>query len=445
MPKKKFIIGPAAKYCLLPKPHVGRATSTDHVWLRTDINVNFTPFAVDQDSELKEINIDARNQVPREQPCSFEQDNAEQIEVDEESYLRSIGTDPTAVFYGANYAIERTVHMQNPEVLTWPGLTDDASNELCLKSTASEVQEIASCFQVLDLSFSEENYSEDYDIFFRQIFEENKLPPPRSTSLELSRSTTLETDRKVGSCEDNLDKLKMLMKSYDDACGTQIPIPPLRCDPGVMVAISESIEAKELAHSPLLSRLNRAEHRECSTQLVEEYHQHVSVLNDDLISCIRSKWDCETMTSTFSSSHHRPRLLVSPGSRQREIQPLELTDSKLTTGREIESIAFEKVDAEISGSILTDYTVQNVVNAQHVTQGTPILVASESNLLWRQNIKRKGESKDVKHRRKAAVKAGRKQARSDKKRVKNFFKSEEETLKRVAKQATANFSVRSLT
>ena len=161
----------------------------------------------------------------------------------------------------------------------------------------------------------------------------------------------------------------------------------------------------------------------------------------------RESWDCETIVSTYSNLENHPSVLDEPhggsaagrgkrrGSRRGPGDGARGGDPSVirlsaTNGLPVDYVRSRR-DRGRGGSMLTAANLAAIGETGEVDDAvgeTGEGDASDDGELgeeWRSNIRRKGETPEEKKARKAAVKAGRRDARAAKKGLKTTFKQEE--------------------
>ena len=177
----------------------------------------------------------------------------------------------------------------------------------------------------------------------------------------------------------------------------------------------------------------------------------------------RDNWDCETIVSTYSNLENHPSLIDEPhgpshGKRKKGgrrsgggngngeddvIGGAALIRLSASNGLPVDYVQSRRGRGR-GGSLLTAENLAAVNEANEEEEEE--LAAGEGGEgeweeydedddmemgeEWRQNIRRKGETPEEKKARKAAVKAGRKEARAAKKGLKTTFKKEENVMKK---------------
>jgi len=445
MRKKKFITGSAAKYCLLPRQEIQpEPSSGGHTWLRTDLNVDFKPFAAEDGDDLPHESLLAGILLKPEGSSRMGTTDDLTEEVNEEHFLRTIGTDPTAVFVSA------TGSTGNSLSINLPTSNDTKNTSLGSSETeevSSEVQAIASSFQEIESTPSDDDYTDEYDDFFHQIIQGPKLkvPESRTKSVQLVRSNLLKINEGiVATSEDKMfDKLVQSYADVNTKDETSVVPRENYDDLDVLTTVLKTTENDEVTERLAAIRVTGKQVCKGSINInptaeVPGSCQNLSHLSDSYVPNVRSKWDCESVVSTYSCIEHHPRLLSSSGFRP-SAKPLECS---LSGSGQSKSISPDNAG-------LKSCHTSNREDNQNSTYSVDLPAISPANqeydCMWRHNISRKGETKEEKKERKAAVKAGRKQARSSKKHVKSAFKKEEVALRQISDHIPLKCSVVNLT
>jgi hypothetical protein len=450
MRKKKFITGSAATYCLLPRQEIQpEPSSGGHTWLRTDLNVDFKPFAAEDGDDLSHESLLAGVLLKPEGLCRMGTTVNLTEEVNEEHFLRTIGTDPTAVFVSATGSTGNSLSINLP---TSNVRTDTENAPLGSSETeevSSEVQAIASSFQEIESTPSDDDYTDEYDDFFHQIIQGPKLkvPESRTKSVQLVRSNLLKINEGiVATSEDKMfDKLVQSYADVNTKDETSVVPRENYDDLDVLTTVLKTTENDEVAERLAAIRVTGKQVCKGSINInptaeVPGSCQNLSHLSDSYVPNVRSKWDCESVVSTYSCIEHHPRLLSPSGFRpSAKTQPLKCS---LSGSGQIKSISPDNAG-------LKSYHTSNREDNENCTHSVDLPAISpatqEYDCIWRHNISRKGETKEEKKERKAAVKAGRKQARSSKKHIKGAFKKEEVALRQISDHIPLKCSVVNLT
>ena len=152
----------------------------------------------------------------------------------------------------------------------------------------------------------------------------------------------------------------------------------------------------------------------------------------------REAWDCETIVSTYSNLENHPSVIDahhggsgSSGKRRGSKNGASLIRLSETNGLPVDYVRARR-GAGRGGSMLTaanlaaiGETGEEDVSARGGADEYSDEDDGELGEEWRSNIRRKGETPEEKKARKAAVKAGRRDARAAKKGLKTTFKREE--------------------
>ena len=440
MPKKKFVTGATATYHLLPRQE-GQAPSSSHTWLRTDLNADFKPFAADNDTDSEETNRRAKSPLLVEETCEAGKFVTGLDEVDEERFLRTMGTDPKAVFVSATSIkglSSSRANVSKAQSYTESYLPGSSESE----EVGSEVEAVVSSFQEIELCPSDENYNDEYDDFFQQIIQEPKssVAEARAKCEKLTRSklTKIKEEAVGRSTDDTFDKLVQSYVSITDDLSLVIPRDNNN-DRDILGALLETSENKELTERrasicATSDEVNMDSTPHTPTYKVPGSYQYSSVPN------VHQRWDCESIVTTYSCLEHHPRLL-SPSGFRRSAKTQHL-EASLAGGGKSKPIPSEKGDLE---SFCMSSRDEIQIDEHSVDPPALSLAAHEYDCTWRQNISRKGETKEEKKERKAAVKAGRRQARSSKKQIKSAFKQEEVAMRQVNDHIPFKCSVMNLT
>jgi len=393
MPKKKFITAPAAKYTLLPGNGAAAADGTR--WIRTDVNDHFEPF---QDSgkattqERSVSNSAAGHSTTHTKPLNL---NSE-LPLDHYDYdyhLRAIGDDPSAIFFAAR----QTEGVRNTS-------TRDIANRA--SSTAHHIDKLDSGeppgdeidLELTDIESNSTSAGEEYEDFFQQILgtggrEQSNTGSTGSHALPyIVRSYDTKVAKKVDESQGKAStgaEFNAVLRTYDDDSLLDVPAH------GSNVDVLTTLSSLKLLHQVECDAIpiERAS-PELDQRKIQRGHASTREANDSCVYNIRSKLDCETVVSSYSISENFPRLLPLKESRI----PSTHIPSTSTV-----------VNPENSHSVLATHQVaQNILRKD---EGS-----------WRQNTRRKGETREEKKSRKAAVKLGRQEARQHKKLLKHAFK-----------------------
>lgn len=450
MGKKKFINGSAAKYCLLPRQEIQpEPSSGGHTWLRTDLNVDFKPFAAEDGDDLPHESLLAGVLLKPEGLCRMGTTDDLTEEVNEEYFLRTIGTDPTAVFVSANGSTGNSLSINLPRSNVRTNTENASRGSSETEEVSSEVQAIASSFQEIESTPSDDDYADEYDDFFHQIIQGPKLKVPESRTkiVQLARSNLLKINEGiVATSEDEMfDKLVQSYADVNTKDETSAVPGENYDDLDVLTTVLKTTKNDEVTERLAAIRVTGKQVCKGSINInptaeVPGSCQNLSHLSDSYVPNVRSKWDCESVVSTYSCIEHHPRLLSSSGFRpSAKTQPLKCS---LSGSGQSKSISPDNAG-------LKSYHTSNREDNENVTHSVDLPAISpetqEYDCMWRYNISRKGETKEEKKERKAAVKAGRKQARSSKKHVKSAFKKEEVALRQISDHIPLKCSVVNLT
>ena len=450
MGKKKFINGSAAKYCLLPRQEIQpEPSSGGHTWLRTDLNVDFKPFAAEDGDDLPHESLLAGVLLKPEGLCRMGTTDDLTEEVNEEHFLRTIGTDPTAVFVSATGSTGNSLSINLPRSNVRTNTENASRGSSETEEVSSEVQAIASSFQEIESTPSDDDYADEYDDFFHQIIQGPKLKVPESRTkiVQLARSNLLKINEGiVATSEDEMfDKLVQSYADVNTKDETSAVPRENYDDLDVLTTVLKTTENDEVTERLAAIRVTGKQVCKGSINInptaeVPGSCQNLSHLSDSYVPNVRSKWDCESVVSTYSCIEHHPRLLSSSGFRpSAKTQPLKFSLSG--------SGQSKSISADNAG--LKSYHTSNREDNENVIHSADLPAISpetqEYDCTWRYNISRKGETKEEKKERKAAVKAGRKQARSSKKHVKSAFKKEEVALRQISDHIPLKSSVVNLT
>lgn len=410
MPKKKFINGSVAKYALLP----GRKDSTVPLsWIRTDSNHRFEPFAeVEEDTtQLKTlpnhnhaVGPSSHTGQPIKQTTTlpFRPDNC----YDYERHLRTIGTDPTAIYLNAKI-LDRTIHSagESSSIMRTESQQHREDNQCSEDDSDLDFNLIDA-----DSNFSDEDELDEYDAFFNQILvarspeAESHRRHPNDTLQPLHRSGSKEQKRRGNMINDS--SFNDFMRVYDSS-NDQETHPNA---PSIFGTDDEILGA--IADISLVSKATETEHKGFSPKA--QVHADRASFEDNAQEMersinFRSNMDCETVLSSYSILDNHPKLLVVSSTKQQ---------SK------------KYRDAYQLGIRLADL-------ANEFGAGNSSCVQEAHDSRWRQNLARKGENHEEKKLRKAAVKKGRKEARELKKGLKDAFKREETRQRSSIGQANA--------
>ena len=407
MPKKKFINGSTAKYALLPSH---QESTLPLSWIRTDSNYHFKPFAeVEQDRTQPVAPANHTDAVgPR---FHVAQANTQSMVhgtiapccpadgYEYERHLRVIGTDPSAIYLNAMISDRtRTSTGESSSIMHTEYQAyredeqrseDDLDDDLNLTDA--------------DSNFSDNDEVDEYDAFFNRLL---VLRPPERELHRRHQNDTCQPQHRFGNEERARGTLlddssfNDLMRLYDTSNDQET-------NPNT----SSAYEADEeilgaIANMSMISKSVETEHRDFypNTQAHADsrpFEDNARAIERSLN--FRSNMDCESVLSDYSILENHPKLLVISSTKQ--LSKNHRDASRLETRLPI------------------------VANELGVSAS--VRVQEEHNSRWRQNLVRKGESREEKKARKAAVKKGRKEARELKKGLKDAFKREE-TLQRTS-------------
>lgn len=392
MPKKKFISGSSATYSLLP----GDGSGPSMRWLRTDGNVGFQPFAVT--SKTCNENKSPPRGVAHESdagPGSNDVADSGKEEYDYDRHLRVIGADPAATFFPSK---GNSLNLQ-PATSTESSESKECSDKIKELINHSEVQEV---FDIMEHARATRG-ADEFDDFFDEIISTsaNVFPdnPPESRIQLASKITELR--RSAPSDGGSDDVFDSIIRYYD---APSISSSGSRDDDGVLKLLDD-LEIND-SKSEAVSTASEPEELKLSDPAPRSVNARKAVKTTPSTS-FRTNWDCETVISTFSAFDNHPKVL-----RARR-------DKVHHTANIIMSTSVEAGNSTTSCTTSHHSERFNDHNAMSNEQ------MYDEGQKWRQNICRKGESKEEKKVRKAAVKVGRRQARLDKKYVKDAFKQAE--------------------
>lgn len=420
MPKKKFISGSSATYSLLP----GDGSGPSMRWLRTDGNVGFQPFAVTSVTS-KTCNED--KSPPRGAahesdagPGSNDVADSGNEEYDYDRHLRVIGADPAATFFPASKG--NSLNLQ-PTTSTESSERKECSDKIKELIDHSEVKEV---FDIMENARATRG-ADEFDDFFDEIISTsaNVLPdnkPPESCIQLASKITELR--RSAPSDGGSDDVFDSIIRYYD---APSISSSGSRDDDGVLKLLDD-LEIND-SKSEAVSTASEPEELQLSDPAPRSVNARKAVKTTPSTS-FRTNWDCETVISTFSAFDNHPKVLQARRDKVHHTANIIMSTS---------------VEADTSTSTISCTTSHHserfndhkaMSNEQMYDEGQK----------WRQNIFRKGESKEEKKVRKAAVKVGRRQARLDKKYVKDAFKQAEKANASISKDHSLplNVSLRGL-
>lgn len=391
MPKKKFITAPVAKYTLLPGNGAAAADGTR--WIRTDVNDHFEPF---QDSgkattqEGSASNSAAGHSTTHTKPLNLNSESPLD-HYDYDYHLRAIGTDPSAIFFSARQT-EGVGNTSSRDIATQASSTAHRIDKLDSgEPSGSEID-----LELTDIESNSTSAGEEYEDFFHQILgtggrEQSNTASAGSRALPyIVRSYDTKVAKKVDESQGKAStgaEFDAVLRTYDDDSLLDVPAH------GNNVDVLTTLSSLKLLHEAQCDTIpiERAP-PELDQRKIQRGHASTREANDSCVYNIRSKLDCETVVSSYSISENFPRLLP-------------LKESRTTHIPSTSTI----LNPENSHSVqATRQVAQNILRKDEVS--------------WRQNTRRKGETRDEKKSRKAAVKLGRQEARQHKKLLKHAFK-----------------------
>ena len=394
MPKKKFISGSSATYSLLPGDGSGHSMR----WLRTDANVGFQPFAVTSET-CNEDKLPSRRVAHESdaEPGSNDVADSENEEYDYDRHLRVIGADPAATFFPASKG--NSLDLQ-PTTSTERSTRKECTDKIKENIDHSEVEEV---FDVMEHARATRDVDE-FDDFFDGIISTsvNMLPDNKPPELRTQLASKITELRRSTPLNDGSDDVFDSIIRYYDA--PSISSSGSRDDDGVLKLLDD-LEMND-SKTKAVGTVSDLEELELSDHAPKSVNDR-EALKAKPSSSFRSNWDCQTVISTFSAFDNHPKVLLS----RREKTHCTENISKSTT-------------VEAGTSITSCATSRNSERFDDHKAASNVQIYDDGPK-WRQNICRKGESKEEKKVRKAAVKAGRRQARLDKKYVKDAFKQAE--------------------
>jgi protein LTV1 len=393
MPKKKFISGSSATYSLLPSDGSGPSMR----WLRTDGNVGFQPFSVT--CKTCEDKSPPRGVAHESDagPGSNDVADSGNEGYDYDRHLRVIGADPAATFFPASKG--NSLNLQ-PTTSTESYEHKECSDKIKELIDHSEVKEV---FDIMEHARATRG-ADEFDDFFDEIISTsaNVLPdnePPESRIQLASKITELR--RSAPSDGGSDDVFDSIIRYYD---ASSISNSGSRDDDGVLKLLDD-LEIND-SKSEAVSTASEPEKLKLSDPAPRSVNTRKAVKTTPSTS-FRTNWDCETVISTFSAFDNHPKVL-----RARRDKVHHTANIIMSTS----------VEAGTSTTSCTTSHHSERFNDHNVMSNEQMYDEGQK---WRQNICRKGESKEEKKVRKAAVKVGRRQARLDKKYVKDAFKQAE--------------------
>ena len=132
--------------------------------------------------------------------------------------------------------------------------------------------------------------------------------------------------------------------------------------------------------------------------------------------------DCETIVSTYSNAEYRPRVLDDGGPARRAPRTGSRAAANVSSAPQV--IRLGKTGLPVDYLPAARHAAAtSAPPGDEAPDGTDgVDVASDAP--WRAQIRRRGETAEEKHARKAAVKEGRREARATKKDTKLLFQQE---------------------
>ena len=186
-------------------------------------------------------------------------------------------------------------------------------------------------------------------------------------------------------------------------------------------------------------------------------YENVEEGNDEEIEYLvvekkRDNWDCETIVSTYSNLENHPSLIDEPHAAGRKKKKgkrggggdadeddgtgAAVIRLSATNGLPVDYVQSRRGRGR-GGSMLTAANLASLAEGEEEGEDGEWEEGEdgewdemETGEEWRQNIRRKGETPEEKKARKAAVKAGRRDARAAKKGLKTTFKQEEGAMRK---------------
>lgn len=390
MPKKKFITAPTAKYTLLPGNGAAAANGTR--WIRTDVNDHFEPF---QDSgtataqQQSASNSAARQSITHTRPLHLNSESPLD-HYDYDCHLRAIGDDPSAIFFSARQ-LEGTRNTSSGDTATRASSVAHHIDEL----DRGEAQGGEVDLELTDIESNSSSGNEEYEDFFQQIIgtgtrQSNTVSTGSHALPNIVRSYGTKVAEKVDESQRKAStdaQFNAVLHTYDDSSLLDVPAHSNKVD------ILSTLNSLNLLNETQCDAVSiERTLPELDQMKIQQGHTRTREANGTCVDNIRSKLDCETVVSSYSISENCPRVLPLKESRAKRILSTSTT-------------AFP----ESSSAVLA--TCQGGQNISRKDEGS-----------WRQNTRRKGETREEKKSRKAAVKLGRQEARQHKKLLKHAFK-----------------------
>ncbi len=411
MPKKKFINGPAATYALLPQNGEGSGPALR--WIRTDLNGAFEPFAnTERVSELRSracdgitirdesTGADNSRLVGPAGECTEEP--APIVNYDYDRHLRVMGSDPNAIYFQSTHA--RKVVAPSDCGIDKKEHGVEISTDVELDRELSEIE-----YNLTDITsnLASDCDLDEYDDFFnsiigaeitiRQSCEGASRGEPRS----LSGATCL--NRNAATDAISSDAFVNVMRSYEDMMPDYSSYTSVGGSGEVLNALNElQIRTAVRTSCAAEKEVGEAGNPSSSTRIDVKRINHRGINPyEDAGTNLHSKFDCESVLSSYSALDNHPKLLgATINQRHKQRAPATRLGPSSTIASH--STNFSDIVA---------------------TPIDPSIQHQDSS--WRENIMRKGETREEKKIRKAAVKLGRKEARKHKKSFKEAFKKEE--------------------
>ena len=408
MPKKKFINGPAATYALLPQ----NGESSGHAlrWIRTDLNGTFEPFAnTERVNEFRPRACDGitiRDEstgvgnsrlVGPAGECTEEP--APLVDYDYDRHLRVMGSDPNAIYFQSTHA--RKVVTSSDCGIDQKERGVETSTDAELDRELSEIE-----YKLTDIAsnLASDCDPDEYDDFFNSIIgaeitigqscEGASRDKPRS----LSGTTCL--NRNTAADDVSSDAFVNMMKSYDDMMPDYSSYTSVGGSGEVLNALNE-LQLRTAGRTSCAAEKevgNPSSSTRIDVKRID--HRGINPYEDAGIN-LHSKFDCESVLSSYSALDNHPKLLGTTINQRHE----------------------QRAPATRVGPAFTIASQSTNFSDIVATPIDPAIQHQDSS--WRENIVRKGETREEKKIRKAAVKVGRKEARRHKKSLKEAFKKEE--------------------